>query len=395
MSSVVKSSDPRDSVIFPGNLLGNLPELNLPQDTSFLNEARHPSRADSIRRRSSPFSPTTSITRFFPNPVKLTLKNSSPLAICFGTCQKIIVLWGNNHFPIMKFASKFKLFAAALLLGSSLPLFSQEAADAEMSEEDAAAIKEHYEFIDGLNWVREGTAPLGSRAELAIPEGFRFTGAPDASKLMEYYGNLTNGAELGYISPEEMEWFAVFEFDDIGYVKDDEKDELDADKILNELREGQKAANEELTSRGMSTLNVVGWHTPPFYNTDTKNLEWAIKLSSSDGGEILNYKTKILGRRGVMDVVLVCDEDQLASVIPQYQSILNGFSFKKEESYASYEKGDKIAEYGLIGLIAGGGLLVAAKSGLLAKLWKPIAIGLVAIGAFIKRIFKGKNHDAI
>ncbi len=282
-----------------------------------------------------------------------------------------------------------------MLLGSSLSLFAQESGEAEMSEEDIAAMKAHHEFIDSLSWVREGTAPLGPRAELAVPKGFRFTGSPDASKLMEYYGNLTNGAELGYISPEEMEWFAIFEFSDIGYVKDDEKDDLDAEKILEELQEGQKAANEELSRRGMATLQVVGWHTPPFYNTVTKNLEWAIRLSSSEGDEILNYKTKILGRRGVMDVVLVCNESELASVIPQYQSILKGFSFKKEESYAAYEEGDKIAEYGLIGLIAGGGLLVAAKSGLLAKLWKPIAIGLVAIGAFIKRIFKGKNHDAI
>ncbi len=282
-----------------------------------------------------------------------------------------------------------------MLLGSTLSLFAQESGEAEMTEEDIAAMKAHHEFIDSLSWVREGTAPLGSRAELAVPKGFRFTGSPDASKLMEYYGNLTNGAELGYISPEEMEWFAIFEFSDIGYVKDDEKDDLDADKILEELQEGQNAANEELSRRGMATLQVAGWHTPPFYNTETKNLEWAIRLSSSDGDEILNYKTKILGRRGVMDVVLVCNESELASVIPQYQNILEGFSFKKEESYAAYEKGDKIAEYGLIGLIAGGGLLVAAKSGLLAKLWKPIAIGLVAIGALIKRIFKGKNHDAI
>jgi uncharacterized membrane-anchored protein len=56
---------------------------------------------------------------------------------------------------------------------------------------------------------------------------------------------------------------------------------------------------------------------------------------------------------------------------------------------------NKIAEYGLVGLIAGGGLLVAAKSGLLAKLWKPILVGLVAIGAFIKRIIRGKSPDNI
>jgi uncharacterized membrane-anchored protein len=96
-----------------------------------------------------------------------------------------------------------------------------------------------------------------------------------------------------------------------------------------------------------------------------------------------------------MDVVLVCDEEDMPTIIPEYQKLLTGYSFKKEESYAAFSKGDKIAEYGLTGLIVGGGLLVAAKSGLLAKLWKPILIGLLAIGAFLKRIFVGKSRETL
>jgi uncharacterized membrane-anchored protein len=304
----------------------------------------------------------------------------------------------NNAVPVkadisnMKNMTRTLIFGTALLLALTSPLHSQEE---ELSAEDAAALKSHEDFMSSLSWKTEGSGSLGSRADLVIPEGYRFLGSGDSSKLMEYYGNLSNGAELGFISPDHMEWFAVFEFDDVGYVKDDEKDKLDADEILDQLKEGQKAANEELSRLGHSTLNVLGWHTPPFYNKETNNLEWAIRLSSSDGSEILNYKTKLLGRRGVMDVVLVCSEEQLASVIPEYQGLLNGFAYKKEDNYASFTDGDKIAEYGLVGLIAGGGLLVAAKSGLLAKLWKPIAFGLVAIGVFIKRIFRGKTPDSI
>lgn len=292
----------------------------------------------------------------------------------------------------MKITTRTILFGSALLMALASPLHSQEA---ELSAEDAAALKAHNDFMDSLSWKTEGKGSLGSRADIAIPEGYRFLGSSDASKLMKYYGNLSNGSELGYISPDDMEWFAIFEFEDIGYVKEDDKDNLDADEILKNLKDVQKAANEELTRQGYPTLNVLGWHTPPNYNSETKNLEWAIRLSSSDGARILNYNTKLLGRRGVMNVVLVCDEEQLASVIPHHQALLNGFAYKKQESYAAFTKGDKIAEYGLVGLIAGGGLLVAAKSGLLAKLWKPIAIGLVAIGAFIKRLIKGKTQESI
>jgi uncharacterized membrane-anchored protein len=292
----------------------------------------------------------------------------------------------------MKNMTRTLFFGTALLLALASPLRSQEA---EMSPEDAAAQKAYTDFMTGLSWQTEGTGSLGSRADLAIPPGYRFLPGGDASKLMKFYGNLSDGSELGFIAPDNLEWFAVFEFEDVGYVKDDEKDKLDADEILKQLKAGQEAANEELTRLGHSTLNVLGWHTPPFYNTETNNLEWAIRLSSSDGGEILNYKTKLLGRRGVMDVVLVCGEEQLATVIPQYQSLLNGFDYKKEESYAAFTQGDKIAEYGLIGLVAGGGLLVAAKSGLLAKFWKPILAGIVIVGAFIKRIFRGKTPESI
>ena len=271
------------------------------------------------------------------------------------------------------------------------PSAENEAAGDAPSPEAAAFIK----VLKSIKWSTSGNGDLGGRASLAIPPNYRFTDGPGTIKLMEAYGNLTNGNELGYIAPDDMGWFAVFEFDDCGYVKDDEKDKLDADAILKQMKEGQKQANKQLSKRGMPTLEVLGWHTPPFYNPQTNNLEWAIRLASQGGGETINYKTKLLGRRGVMDVVLVCDEEQLATVVPEYQKLLKGYNFTKEENYASFTKGDKVAEYGLTGLIVGGGLLVAAKSGLLAKLWKPIGIGLLAIGAFFKRIFTGRSKESI
>lgn len=250
-------------------------------------------------------------------------------------------------------------------------------------------------LLSSIDWKTEGSGTLGSIAALQVPSGYRFTGGPGTIQLMKAYGNLTSNTELGYISPSDMSWFAVFEFDPCGYVKDDEKDQLDANKILEQLKGGQEAANKELSKQGMATLQVIGWQTPPFYNPQTKNLEWAIRIRSSDGGEVVNYKTKLLGRRGVMDVVLVCDETRMAEVVPAYQELLKGFAYNKEETYAAFSKGDKIAEYGLTGLIVGGGLLVAAKSGLLAKLWKPIVVGIVAVGALLKRIFVGKTKETI
>ncbi|MES2660316.1 MAG: DUF2167 domain-containing protein [Verrucomicrobiota bacterium] len=279
---------------------------------------------------------------------------------------------------------------------SGLSAVAQPPAEApEATPAEEAQNNEFVKLVESINWKTDGTGGLGSHATLNVPTGYRFTGTEGTVKLMEAFGNLTNGRELGYISPLGMDWFAVFEFDDVGYVKDDEKDKLDADKILEQMKEGQVQANKQLAEQGMSTLEVLGWQTPPFYNPSTHNLEWAIRLRSSTGGEVVNYKTKILGRRGVMDVVLVCSEEEMPTVVPEYQKLLTGFAYKKEESYASFTSGDKIAEYGLTGLIVGGGLLVAAKSGLLGKLLKPIIIGVVVVGAFLKRIFVGKTKESI
>lgn len=282
----------------------------------------------------------------------------------------------------------------ALVMVSPLP--GQDSAEStSITPAEAEQAANVARILEGIEWRSEGTGELGAIAGIQVPEGYRFTGSAGTIQLMEMYGNLTNGSELGYIAPTDMGWFAVFEFDPCGYVKDDEKDELDADRILEQMKEGQAAANEELSKRGMSTLEVLGWQTPPFYNTATNNLEWAVRLASSDGSQVVNYKTKLLGRRGVMDVVLVCDEADMGTVVPAYQNLLKGYAFKQDESYAAFRQGDKIAEYGLTGLILGGGLLVAAKSGLLTKLWKPIVGGLIVIGAFLKRIFVGRTKETI
>ena len=55
------------------------------------------------------------------------------------------------------------------------------------------------------------------------------------------------------------------------------------------------------------------------------------------------------------------------------------FVFEDGRKYTDFKKGDKIAKYGLTGLVLGGGLAVAAKTGLLQKLMKPILIGQVDI----------------
>jgi len=177
----------------------------------------------------------------------------------------------------------------------------------------------------------------------------------------------------------------IFEFDSVGYVKDDEKDALDSKAILDSIKTGTEHSNEERRKRGWATMEILGWHAQPRYDPVTNNLTWAIR-GSSEGDEVVNYSVRLLGRRGVMDVDLVLDPTQVASTVPEFDQLLTGFEFTSGNRYAEFMAGDKIAEYGLTALVAGGAGAALAKSGLLAKLWKVLVFGAVAAVAALKRV---------
>ena len=239
-------------------------------------------------------------------------------------------------------------------------------ADPPMTREQAqAAFLAH---VEKFGWTRSGEGKLGSTAKIAIPQGFRFTGASGAKKLMEVYGNIPGDQEVGVIAPEDLNWCVLFEYEASGYVSDKDKDEINAAEILQSLQEGQEAANEARKEAGLESLTIAGWAVPPKYNAATNNLEWGLKLRSGDGGQNVNYLTRLLGRKGVMSVTLICDNDQLNTVLPTYQKLVSGFAYLPGQTYGEYVKGDKVADYTLAGLITAGAGFAAVKSGLFGKL---------------------------
>jgi len=251
-----------------------------------------------------------------------------------------------------------------------------------------------------LPWQRGPmTAPIGDGlAEIEIDEDYVFLDAAGTRRFMELTENPVSGTEMATLAPiaDEANWFVVFEFNETGYVSDEEKDQLDADAMIDSIRTGTEAANEERRKRGWQTMSIVGWHEEPHYDDLTNNLSWAI-VGDSGGHQSINRIIKVLGRRGVMTVTLVAGPDELVSAIPLTNSLLAGYRYRAGSTYAEYVPGsDKLAEYGLTALVVGGGAAALVKSGLLARFWKPIALGLAALGAGIKRFFFGgrsAEHD--
>ncbi|HEV7764613.1 MAG TPA: DUF2167 domain-containing protein [Thermoanaerobaculia bacterium] len=280
------------------------------------------------------------------------------------------------------------------LTAASLMLF----AVVTSAQQPQAAKDEATKVLQSIRWVNgPGKGEMKDIAAIDVPAGYIFAKAEDVAKLMELMENPVSGQEVGFLAPEDMSWFMVFEFDEVGYVKDDERDKLDADAILKNIKDGTEAANEERKKRGWDSLNIVGWEQQPKYDPSSNNLTWAIR-GESGGSQIVNFNTRILGREGVMEVALVVDPPQLAGVLPTSQKLLGDYAFVPGKRYAEFKQGDKLAAYGLAALITGGTVAAAAKSGLLAKLLKVLAkFGIfIAAGAaaLFKKLFGKKDENA-
>ena len=148
----------------------------------------------------------------------------------------------------------------------------------------------------GVNWQKGPTVgQLGVNGQVKVPEGYIFADARDTRTIMEENKNPITNRELGFIAPADEDWFVVFEFDDVGYVKDDEKTSLDANAILESIKKGTEEGNKERVRRGWPTMTIIGWETAPRYNETTHNLEWAFR-AESEGSPVINHNTRLLGR---------------------------------------------------------------------------------------------------
>ena len=314
---------------------------------------------------------------------------------------------GHRH-PFARFVTVCSL-AAAGLIPVAAPAATKKVHHKAGAEPEAIAtsvpaapeMTEAQRAFKSIEWTPgPAKVSIGSHAELQVPAGFAFTAPAGARKLLELMHNTTDGSELGILADQALETFVLFEFEDIGYVKDADKEKLDADDILESIREGNERANEDRKKRGWAPIEVVGWHTPPFYNRETQNLEWCIK-AQSQGHAIVNYNTRILGRQGVMSANLLVDPDKLQSTLPEIKKVLTGFHYVEGKRYSQYLPGDKVAKYGLAALVVGGAVGLAAKAGVLAKiaaslgkLWKALVLGLIALAGGLRKILFGNKTKA-
>lgn len=277
-----------------------------------------------------------------------------------------------------------KIFGFFLILLSSMAIATVP------SEQEAA------KGIEALQWQQgPAAAPIGTKAILNVNQDVVYIDAANSRKFLELTGNLPSDNYYVIFNTKDR-WWAGFSFDESGYIKDDDK--IDPNAILQRLKDGDASANTERRKLGLSELYTDGWYVPPHYDALTKRLEWAVRLRSGNDFTA-NYTIRLLGRSGVTSATLVSNPDVLDQNVQSFKAVLPGFEYKSGEKYSEFKQGDRVAEYGLAALIAGGAAAVATKKGFwgaigafLAASWKIAAGAVVAVGAGIKKMLsRNKN----
>jgi uncharacterized membrane-anchored protein len=287
-----------------------------------------------------------------------------------------------------------------LLLLLALTINTTFAAEPAIPPDANARIAAVKKLAAGLTY-RKGETVIGDGlAKITVPDQFRYLDAKDTSVVLsDLWGNPKGGQTLGALVPAAFDplggesWLVVITYKDEGFVKDDDAEKIDYTKMLADMKQSTRDANEQRVKEGYGSIELVGWARPPRYDAATHKLYWAKELKF--GGEkenTLNYNIRMLGRGGVLVLNAVASMHQLPDVEAATPAILGMVNFQDGHSYADYKPGtDKTATYGLAALVAGG---IAAKAGLFKGLWiailafkKVIIVALAAVAGSIKKFF--------
>lgn len=289
-----------------------------------------------------------------------------------------------------------KHFLTAILM----TLLTVTAAFAEQGETALGAD----EFLSSLNPQMGSISLPNDVATLDVPEEFRYIGPEDTKRFLEDgWGNPDGSGTLGMLLPVDVDlfgpegWGVVITYQEDGYVSDEDAGKIDYDELMKSMKETEREANEERNKLGYEPVFLVGWASPPHYDSQAKKLYWAKELKF--GGEeknTLNYNVRILGRKGVLVMNAVSGMEQLPGIQEGMKKVIAFTEFTKGNQYGDFDPGiDKVAAYGIGALIGG---KVAAKVGLFAKFGalllafkKFIFVALAAIGAFLAKLFKRRK----
>lgn len=284
-----------------------------------------------------------------------------------------------------------------LLVFSRLSSFAQDAPD-EAYQTFADSVNATFRYQTGTITLKDGIATL------TVPAGFKYLDPEQSNYVLHnLWGNPASESSLGMLLPEHLgpltegAWVFDIEYQEMGYVKDDDADEIDYDELLKTMQQEMADGNAERAKLGYEPVTLVGWASAPFYDQKKHILHWAKEARFGDSEtHTLNYNVRVLGRKGVLVLNAIASMDQFEEVNRNISQVENIVAFNEGSRYADYVPGvDEVAAYTVGGLVAGKVLAKVGFFALLLKFWKFIALGLVALGSWAMKLVRGRKNEFV
>jgi uncharacterized membrane-anchored protein len=247
--------------------------------------------------------------------------------------------------------------------------------------------------------------PLGDQATLHLAADMIYIPVKESTEIMRIWGNSSGPGFYGLVFPaaENEEWTVAIDHVAEGFVKDDDAKTWNADELLQSLKDGTEAQNEERLKVGVTALDVIGWVQPPRYDENQHRLVWSLKAvergAPANQPLTINYNTYALGRDGYFTVNLMTSDKSIERDKARALKIVGSMDYQPGKKYADFKPGtDHVAEYGLAALVAG---VAAKKLGLLAvfgvflaKFAKVIIAAVAVGGGGLFKLFRKKADPA-
>lgn len=295
-------------------------------------------------------------------------------------------------------------FGLALLAAGFL--YAAPALAAPAPVDSAAIAQAHIDSVNASFHYQTGRVMLpGNLGVIDVPAGMRFLDSAQTHEVLTRLWENPPGAAastLGLLLPgttgpaDENAWAFVVDYTEMGYVKDDDADDIDYDDLLTEMQQETRDNNAARAAAGYEPIALLGWASPPYYDKEHHVLHWAKTLrfgtDSSAGNQTLNYDVRVLGRNGVLSLMAVGSPSQLPEIKTHIPGLISRAHFTDGLEYGDFDPGmDEVAAYSLGGLVAGKVLAKVGFFALILKFWKVlVGVGLGAV-SLVRRWLTGRE----
>jgi uncharacterized membrane-anchored protein len=236
-----------------------------------------------------------------------------------------------------------------------------------------------------MKWYKNTTLDLPtSHGKYILTDGYLAVLGNDAKRIEE----LSNGKSNQQSDVEAVQVSKDFsneihlDYNDSGYVDEKDWTDINPDKLLEEIRYNSIEQNKNRKSAGIDELYVDKWLRKPTYDAENHTVYWAMQISESSGGKIVNSTAIKLGRHGYERLLLIINQNDYAASGQILAEGLKSFSFPEGGRYEDHAPGDKVAGYGvaaLVGALVGAKALKIAAAGGLIAFFKPMIAFLAVL----------------